>query len=314
MVFRDPFYTGVLQYGETIVNLTELYDYTPMVTVEQFLLINKFSDIKKALIQRDRGYRGEIDADLMRQGVICSYCSEGMTSYLKHKQNARKGLTHYFYYRCDTSDCRFRGKNVRANVVVDYAKDFLAKHTSALTSKMAYEGYVEEMKRVNRNRTEEMETKRRSLIKQRSDAERVIEQTKELLRTETDEAIKDIFRADLKVKLATVEAYTNEIKTISEAQKKGDSAIVSYEKFMELFGSLPVIIGQTKTLKQLNFIMEKIFLNFTVKGKKVLSCQLKPPFKEIVERASVSTGRGGGNRTHYLAVPNRTCYRYTTPR
>lgn len=94
-----------------------VYDFVPVVEVKDFLNINRFSDIKKAPVQRKRGYSGEIVADLLRGAVICGNCNQPFTAGITHKKQGDK-VTHYFYYRCDTPNCPFRGKSVRANVIV----------------------------------------------------------------------------------------------------------------------------------------------------------------------------------------------------
>lgn len=71
-LFRDSFYTGVLAYGEeekTIVDLTDIYDFVPMVLVEEFLKINRFSDIKKAFQMKQRGAKRNVKADFLRKLV-----------------------------------------------------------------------------------------------------------------------------------------------------------------------------------------------------------------------------------------------------
>jgi hypothetical protein len=47
-MLRDPAYAGVHMYGNTIVNLCELYDFEPVVSVDDFLAINQLSDIGAA--------------------------------------------------------------------------------------------------------------------------------------------------------------------------------------------------------------------------------------------------------------------------
>lgn len=51
-IFSDPIYAGVLQYGKNVVNLTELYDFTPMITVQEYLAINQYKSLTQAFKPR----------------------------------------------------------------------------------------------------------------------------------------------------------------------------------------------------------------------------------------------------------------------
>lgn len=294
-ILRDPIYCGVLQFGEKekkIVDLTQIYDFIPMVSVDEFLKVNKITSIERFFKQRFRVEKeGSIKADLLRGKVICGYCSEPMTSAITSKMN-KKGLTNYYNYRCDTAECIFYGKSVRAHVVVDYCIHYLQEHR--FNSKEMYDHYVEEMKQVMSKQEEILETKRRSLTKTLTDTDEKIEKIKDLLLSEKDIQVKDTFRADLKKEQANVLSMKKDINKVKEEKEKHKQAIMSYDRFLELFEDLPNTIGKTKSLKEKDFLLGKIFLNCVIKDKKVLSCQLNPPFDRFAKSGSLSSSRGGG--------------------
>lgn len=65
-LLRDPHYVGVHKWGKTHTDLTEIYDFQPMLTVDEFLTINRIDSLDNAkvlAIHRPRG--GNIKADLM---------------------------------------------------------------------------------------------------------------------------------------------------------------------------------------------------------------------------------------------------------
>jgi len=96
---RDPVCAGVLLYGDNITNLTEVYDFLPMITVDEFKKLNRVSDINRAFRLTKRYHQpGVIKADLMRGMVICWECEEPMTACITSKK-AKEGTTKYFYYR-----------------------------------------------------------------------------------------------------------------------------------------------------------------------------------------------------------------------
>lgn len=287
-LFRDAFYTGVQKYGETVVNLTELYDFIPMITVEDFLKINRFSDIKKAIVQRKRGYEGDYIADLMRRRVICGYCDEPMTVGVTRKYN-KSNQKLYFYYRCDNQKCKFYGKSVRAQVIVNFVKKYLDENR--FTSREIYDHYIGEMRHVIEQKQQELESQRRTLTIEGNKCEKDIEKIKQLLLDIDDQFIKKEYMKELKGKYAELKAISEAIAKIKEELGKSKQAILSYEEFLELFKSLPDRVRQITNLKELDFVLGKIFLNFTVKDKEVLSYRLNSPFKEFVEKGFVVSSR-----------------------
>ena len=292
-MFKDPFYTGVLKYGEQFVDLTEIYDFVPMVTVDDFLKINKFSNMERAFRNRLRASaEGTIQADLLRGAVICGDCGENMIAGITPKQN-KKGLTNYFYYRCDNPDCKFYGKSIRAHVIVDFVCNFLENHK--FTSKAVYGHYVDEMKTVIRDKELELESRRRSLQQIRRTLDNKIERTKDLLRDETDSYIKGVFSTDLKDLDKRLKETDDQLEAIKKEMELNKKAILSYSQFLELFSELPVRIRKTKVLRELDFMIRKIFLNFTIKDKIVASYQLNQPFDRLIKETKIPASRGREN-------------------
>lgn len=296
-LFKDTFYAGVLAFGETqktIVNLTEIYDFVPMIEVDEFLKINRFDSIEKALKQKFRGHSdGTIKADLLRGAVICAYCDEPMTAGITPKKNRNGTRTNYFYYRCDTPKCFYKGKSIRAKVITEFVNEFLEFHK--FTSKSIYEHYVSEMKSVIREKEGELDSRRRSLNMEKRVIEDRIEKTKLLLLDEKDTFIKETFKRDLKVKEDGLTGILDDIEKIKQAQGQNKEAIYSYKEFLELFDNLPVTLRKTKTLKEKDFIIRKIFLNFTIKDKKVASYQLNQPFDGFIKEGKFRSSRGDMN-------------------
>jgi len=52
LIFNDPVYAGVLQYGNERIDLLEQYDFIPMITVEEYLKINQYQSLKHAFKPR----------------------------------------------------------------------------------------------------------------------------------------------------------------------------------------------------------------------------------------------------------------------
>ncbi len=282
---KDPVYTGILQYGKSgVVNLIELYGFQPMLNVEEFMKINKLVH-NKELIKLARSFRkGEgVIANLMREMVICADCGETMTPNIpRNRYNDR-----YFYFRCDNSDCIRKGKSIRAKVITSYIYDYL--NTQPFSSPASYAHYKDEMRRVSEQRLIEAKRNLRSLQTQKLKLEEKVETIKNMLAGNERDDIKNLYREDLKptqAELRQIEEKVDKVKTYIEA---GKDSILTYEEFIELMENMPKVMKKMRNMNELDYIIRKIFLNFTVAPKKVMKSTLNTPF-DALEVQKVSLG------------------------
>jgi DNA invertase Pin-like site-specific DNA recombinase len=253
-IFRDTFYTGVLKYGDgEPLDLTDIYEFVPMVFVEDYLKINRFSDIKKAFQMKQRGAKRNVKADFLRKIVYCGHCGNPMSTGVTVKYG-KSGVTNYFNFRCDTKGCKIKlssgkkvNQNVRAKVILDFVYQFLEQNKFG--NKKAYEHYLQEMKMVGEKQVKELDSRRKSIQQSAKQLEERIGKIKDLLLDETDDEIKKSFKEDLKVKERGLGALLDEVNKIKEAQLQGNKAIITYSDFVELFNNLPDILRQTKTIE-----------------------------------------------------------------
>ena len=281
-LLKDEIYTGILNYGGEIVDLTTLYDFKPMVSIEDFLKINKFSALSKKIRLRDRhSSRQSIKASFLRGMVICGHCNHKLTASITNKHGTN-GITSYYYFKCESPHCSFFNKGVRGHIILDFAEKFLEEHR--FTSKPIYEHFVKESKRLFSLNSKELERQKKHFeAKIRADNQ-AIEETKKLIRTESDTTILNFFKNDLKVKIKELETAEKELKKVRTEKEKSKDAILTYSKFLELFGNLPLRMRETKNIGDLDFIIRKLFSNFTVKHKKVASFTLNQPFKDFEDK------------------------------
>ena len=285
---RDPVYTGVLMYGKKdIVDLTALYDFVPMLSVEDFMKINRLTS-QWELFRLARSYRrGEaVKANLMRQMIICDECGEVMTSGITPKKNkAKTKTTNYFYYRCETDDCSRYGKSVRAKYIMDYIYTYLRK--KPFSSKQSYDHYVDEMKRVSLQRVLDAQARLLTLQAQKRQTNEKIDRTKDFLMSGESEKVKDFYRGDLEKAKVQSDALDVPIKEAEDYITNSKVSLLTYEKFLELMDNMAIKIASIKNMAELDFYIRKIFLNFTVKGKEVVKSTLNTPF-DMLETYKIS--------------------------
>ncbi len=299
-IFQDTFYTGVLDYGTSgLVDLTEVYDFVPMVTVDEFLRINRFSDIRKAFENKRRGLKTDIKADFLRRIVYCGHCNEQMSTGITVKYS-KTDKTNYFNFRCDTVGCKITlpsgrkvNQNVRGKVVLDFVYQFLEENK--FTDKRAYNHYLQEMKHVQENKRKELEARRKSIQIAVKELEERINLIKESLYHENDSEIKDEYKVDLKAKKAQLKQANDELVKIKEAKVKGSKVVLTYQEFVELFNNLPDILRKTKSMEGKDQIIRKIFSNFVLKDKKVALYGLNQPFKDFIDKGYFASSRGTRN-------------------
>ncbi len=295
-LFLDSVYCGVLKHGDVIVDLTKLYDFKPMVTVEEFLKVNKYSETSKKLLSRVKATKsGVIYADLLRGFVKCGHCNQPMSSGI-----TRKPDKNYYFYRCETKNClpikRGDGKvhqNVRAHVVVDFAYDFLKSNPFA--SKGAYDILLKSIKDSSAEKKKELERKSKSLDHEKRSLESKVGDIKEYLLENKEKDIAKMFEDDLNTAKDNLDKVNETIKDIAKEKKKIQEVPMTYELFLELFNKLPDLMRKSKSLSDIDEVLKLFFSNFALKNKKVASYELKSPFKEMVEiteKSEIVSGRG----------------------
>lgn len=276
-IFKDPIYVGVMVYGKEVVNLSELYDFSPATNIEVFKRINKLDTDAKFMRLARSYHKGEdVKANLMRGMVICKYCGETMSAGITTKKKEGVG---YFYFRCEEDGCRNKDKSVRAKIILEFIKKYL--DAKPFSNETAYRNYKQEMDITIEQRVIQARTRILSLQAQKTALEKKFIKIKEFLVNNQEDAIKQHYSGDL-------ERITNEIKGVNELIEKnkhilesGNTTIVTYEKFLELLGKVPKNMTFSGNFNDIDFLVRKVFLNFTVSQKKVEEFTLNEPFSKF---------------------------------
>lgn len=295
-MLNDPAFTGVVMYGKgkkvAFVNLTVFYEFQPAITVPDFMRINKLAN-KAQLLKLARKYRkGEdVKANLMRGMVICGQCGEAMTAGITNKPKADK---RYFYYRCETDkeECDRTPRSIRAKVVLDYIKGFLAE--KPFSSREAYQHYAKEMKRVSAERIRSAQNLLLTLRLEKGKIEDLLIKTKEYLITEKDSKIQESYRGDVLRHEAKIKELATEIEKAEAQANTQKAAVLTYEEFLELMEKMPKILDSMTNMQEMDFLIRKIFSNFTIEGKSVTKSTLCAPF-DALYAFNLSNGGDGGN-------------------
>jgi len=295
----DPFYAGVIMYGDEVCDLTEQYDLMPIVSVEDFLKLNKISNINKAFKAMDTIKPKEaMNAPLLRQMVLCGDCGETRTSSVTTKKRDGEVYERRLLYRCDTEHCVQRGKSVRAKTVVDWIKESFKDTT--LATPEAYEDYSKQSDVRIKKREREIAKSIKSLRQRETNLKGRMQTTLDAIKDEDDPAIKRLFKEDAKKSRQALKDLRAEVKKTEQLQLDVKEAKMSLSDFLELFNNIAKTLDETTRQEVLDDVARAFYLNFTVTGKKVTKVTTKPPFGGLLGHGTFRDGEPNQSRVEHL--------------
>jgi site-specific DNA recombinase len=287
---RDPIYTGVVVYGNTVVDLTEIYDFVPAVSVEDFMKINEL-DKKSDIFKLAKSYRkgDTVKSDLLRNKVICAGCGEARNTGITAKK-LKSGTKNYFYYRCETDGCPMENKSTRAKVILDFAIKYLEKKPFSHVD--AYTHYKEEMRRLTKEQAQLTEQAIRLKKSELTKTEERFANIKSAMVIEKDEEMKKYQKEEFRTAGDRVVQINEEIEKLNKQMKAIKGAPLSYENFLELFDNMALLVASSTKMSELDYLLGKVFSNFTINKKNVEEYTLNEPFASLerLETSNVSYG------------------------
>lgn len=299
-LLRDPHYAGVHRWGKTLINLVEKYDFEPMITVEDFLKINKISNLDETKVLAIHRPRSGTKADLLRGIVYCGKCHKTLTSMLipKRDKQTNEVIHARYYYKCETPECEMYDKSARASLVISAAQEFF-EHFLFVT-KTNYSYFVKQAEKEAERQTKEFDSTVARLKVEIANKEKAYGQTKDLVLDKPH--LSDHFDLDSQAK--EIEKIKNNYKKAMNQRGNIKGSIPTFEEYLKLFETTPVILGKIRDMKQMDALLRIFFSNFTITpGKKsfvkgsTVSCKLKEPWNGFLESNDFVLGAGTGTLT-----------------
>lgn len=308
-LLRDPVYAGVLKYGDQTVILSDFYEFTPILTSGEFLSMNNvtsFDSVKISSITPRR--KTVVRANLLRGIVYCSHCNKPMSSGI-----TSKGGKSYYRYRCETSRCEMYNKGARAKTVTSFCINFLDEHR--FTTRANYDKYAEETIEARQVKEKQLSVILRDLKSALSDEEKSYENAKRIGG--------DPGHPQAKYFLDDIEKHDSRIKELKKAitlagtEKKALSgALLTYEKYLELFDNISVVLKKKGQIELLDSVFSKVFSKLQLEGEyvapknkvtrwKIKEYALREPYLSFIKNDNFVDGRGERTRTSGLLVPNQ---------
>lgn len=295
-LLRDPHYVGVHKWGINHTDLTEKYDFKPVLTVDEFLTINKIDSLDNAKILAMHSPRGgETKADMLRGKVYCGECNKTLTSMLlpKYVKGTLEVKEYRYYYKCETEGCSMYGKSARAKFVIDKAQEFFMHYLFVTESN--YKEYLKQADTEAKKKSAEFDSiiaKSKVLI---ANKERVYDETKQLILKNPE--LKEHYSLDKHAK--EIDKLKIDSKRAMKQRDNIKAAIPTFEEYLKLLQSTPVALGKIRDMETMDALLRIFFSNFTIlpaikgsfKGSTV-SYKLNEPWEGFVNANDFVRGAG----------------------
>ena len=293
-LLRDPHYAGVHKLGDNFVDLTGAYNFTPMITVDEYLEINNIDNLDAAKVFAiSKPKSGQIRANFLRGRVYCGICRCPLTSMIIDKKNKETKETYEsrYMYKCETKDCSVSGKSARGKLILDEIKQFFNQYL--FVTEENYEEYKKQALLALKSKNAELDSAiaRTKMITSKEKAE--YEQQKELIASNPSLA----GHYNLDAKLAAISKIQSEFNDMVATRKSSKSSIPTYEKYLKLFKSIPVILNKMEDMATADKICRIFFSNLTItpveKGFKqgsIVTYNLKEPWDGFLKDSKFVSG------------------------
>ena len=289
LIMKDTFYTGIFLYKNKKINLIECnFGFEPIITPQEYLSINGEAHlIKEAKLSHHKG-KGERKADFARGMVICDDCGMPMTAGITPKKG-KNMTTNYYYFRCDTHKCPRKNKSIRGKIIIEFVIELFEKYR--FDNREAYEQFNKSMNYILKEKNEEMSKRKNQLQAKLDKRRKLINDIKTTLYTETDPEYKKIYTTDLKEAIEEEKKMATELENVKVCLEQTKTSVITYEEFIELARHFANLTKEIRTIEDWDFVVRKVFLNFTIKDKKMANYTINSPFRELIESSKVSLGR-----------------------
>lgn len=285
-MMKDPHYAGVHEWGRNYVMLSDFYDFTPVITVDEYQQLNDLDSLDIQKISAIHRPKGETKAKLLKQMVYCGVCNHTMTSMMLPGPKDEEGNPkHYrYYWRCETLGCDMYDKSARAKFVIDTAHSFFNKYL--FITETNFEKYMVSAKAALKQKNRQLESEIASQTSRLGKKERAYESTKELLLR--DGSLGEHY--DLGKQKAEIEGIKTELQRLVRFKQSSKEILPQYENYLKLLETTPVILNKIHSQETMDKLLRIFFLNFTItptekdfrRGSKV-TYKLNEPWEGFVK-------------------------------
>lgn len=299
-MFADKFYMGIYHFGKTLSNLTELYNFMPVITPDEYIALNK--DMSEVFDRQSPGSGpkpAQLDYGLLRKKVICDYCDGEMK--FRHqpvRSGSNKGKYVVSFY-CRNKECqRHKTEENKANGVV-LKKSIRAKYILAAIewtlrnmtkrSKEAYNIYI---KGVSSMHEQDLAIARRQYSDAKVDTKNAKSEltTYQRFQITKPEDYSKYHKGKLEECQANLELAESREKHNKEKLDRLSVALPSEQEFYELVDSYLLKLLSATDIVEQDAICNELVSNLRAGNDSVSVINLNPPYDLMVDLDKISLG------------------------
>lgn len=299
-MFEDTFYFGLYQYGKNLANLTEIHDFLPLVTPDEYIKLNRqtASNFNEDHVGKSVEAK-RLDYGLLRGKVICDFCDNKMQfQHQKLKRGENKGAWFVSFYCRDKGCQRYEGvdlegkrlkRSIRASLIMAAIEYTLRNCTKE--NKNAYKYHI--------NKLTDRVAQEKAIAKRKlAEAQQQLKQNEINYSRRQDFQINqpDEYEKHHKGSLEHFQQLINVAQqNIDDARKdikQLESALPTEEQFYELINDYLLTLLNTDDLIEKDTVCNELVSNLRANNDFVSVIKLNPPYDLLVDLAEISTGRG----------------------
>ena len=295
-VFEDPFYFGLYRHGETIADIVDVYNFLPLITPDEYILLNRDTadDFGKKYAGKGSA-SAKLDYGLLRGKVICDFCDAVMQfQHQEIKRGKTKGMWLISFY-CRNKECiRYNNKeaiekfghklkhSIRARYVVPPIEEMLRQCTKK--SEEAYRYYID---RLNVRVAQQKAIAKRKLNEAKS---RLTQNNKRYASYQDFQSMhpaeyKKHHKGKLEYHQNLINVANANILSAKNELEELKNAVPTREEFYELTRSYLEILAKTRDLLERDAVLNEVVSNLRAGDDCVSVIKLNPPYDMMVDLA-----------------------------
>lgn len=295
-MFEDTFYCGLFQFGQTLTSLCDIYDFVPLMTVDEYITLNKKIAEDFSITPADKKKLNKsLEYGLLRDKVICDYC-DGIMKFQNTRVNkgvnAGKWVVTYY---CRNTKCERYNKgngikhSIRAYILAHAI--YQALEACTIKSKEAYKMHIASL--------EIEHTEKRAILRRKlRDAKVDLRVHSERFGKAQELALQNPERYD-----RHFDGQLEHLKEVIDLDKsniaKNESeleilrhALPTEEEFFKLVDAYLKTLRETTDVIEQDAIYSKVVSNLRVRNDSVSVIKLNPPYNLMADLSKIPLGWG----------------------
>jgi DNA invertase Pin-like site-specific DNA recombinase len=301
-IFDDPFYFGLYHYGQNLADLTELCDFLPLITPDEYIILNQkmaatFGErrVGRSVVNK------RLEYGLLRNKVICDYCDTAMQfqhQEIKRGKNTGKWIISFYCrntacQRYKTEENKANGKPLKKSIRAKFVMAAIEWELRHCTKKSA-EAYRQYIDRLSAKLAQDTAIAKRKLSEAQSDLRTNEKQYARYQQFQIDhpDDYKKHHDGKLEHHQQLINVARHSIKKCEDELKQLKMGLPTEQEFYELINSYLLVLLNTTDLMEQDAVCNELVSNLRAGDDTVPVIKLNPPYDLMTDLDKISRGRG----------------------